>query len=564
MPLENVSGIDDLNELWPLETDPIGEGNEQIQNIKKAVKATGLQNARHLTLAQAQASDLKVGQYVRLKDFGNDLFELLPSAPADYSFYLTVGSLFAVPTKPEILVGSGDTPTIETDGSKQTVGLNMTGYVMVGDNPQPTNDNAVLTLLREKNAIISGNRVDAGYNSMSIEYGDSPPAGEERRTVDSIIASNIVKGDYLGYEAFSSARNAYAGNVAVSNKSDKGTQHGLRITGYGEDHLGQGHDLRNIGNSYTGFVLSNYSNGISRQTGSYGNIVSASISDCTNGILLTENTTLADAISSSNVYTFAITNVSYGGFAYDPKAEMFRGTIKGATTLGWYTKRGARDATANSYDLVIQDAKDAARFEDNNSFIKIVACDLQEGGVIVTGDYNIVDVVIDDQNISGATDPALTISGNGNIVRFCGYALRQNFSEVIVSGNQNQLQFNGNYTLPQGQVAVTGQDNIIKGHCHITAASNSDNDYSGVYKWSGQGEASITTDVNGVASLAIHADMPSNISGYSLDLSCTEFTNPRIVTRKGSNDQFIVTDAQTGAIVTSTTMTIRYHYVAFK
>lgn len=41
MPLENVTTFEDLNEAWPLETDPIGQGNEHVQNLKIAVKDSG-------------------------------------------------------------------------------------------------------------------------------------------------------------------------------------------------------------------------------------------------------------------------------------------------------------------------------------------------------------------------------------------------------------------------------------------------------------------------------------------------------------------------------------------
>lgn len=46
--------------------------------------------AVHLTLAQAQASNLKVGQYVRLTDYGNALHEVVPIADSGGDNYLTL------------------------------------------------------------------------------------------------------------------------------------------------------------------------------------------------------------------------------------------------------------------------------------------------------------------------------------------------------------------------------------------------------------------------------------------------------------------------------------------
>ena len=305
-------------------------------------------------------------------------------------------------------------------------------------------------------------------------------------------------------------------------------------------------------------------NGISQQTGAYGNISVSAITDATNGIQYTENTTEPDAISESNIHIFSIDGVQRGSYIPDPKGSMFVGTVRDFSEIGWKTLRGGRDATSNTYDLNITEGKSGATFEDNNSYIKVVASDLQEGGIQTKGNYNIVDVVIDDINIGGSNASALNVSGDGNMVRFNGYALRQPFSEVIVTGTQNQLDFNGNKTLPQGQVAVMGTGNIIRGHCNITAASNPDNDYSGVFGWSKTGTVTVTTSATGVASLGIAGGMPDNISGYEFTASSTEFTNPHLVVRKGGNDQVLILDAQTGAIISSTSVTLRYSYSCYK
>lgn len=459
-----------------------------------------------------------------------------------------------------------DDATLGTDPNDISVKKNIRvrNTRLSGPTSQPSNNNAVLTIARSDGAIVTNNEVEQAYSSFTLEYGNLPPAGEERRPVNSIVGQNVVRGHYMGYEMFTSAFNALVGNVASSKNPDGGIQHGLRITGYGKNHLDQGHDLRNRGNAYVGNVFHNYANGISQQTGAYGNVTVSAITDALNGILFTENTTLDDAISESNCHIFAIDKVERGSYLYDPKASMFFGTVRDASDVGWVTDSGARDATSNTYDLNITQCKDAARFEDNNSYIKVVASDMQEGGVIVTGNYNIVDLVIDDINISGVNDSALNVSGSGNIIRFNGYALRQPFSEVIISGDQNHLDFNGNYTLPQGQVAVTGSNNIIRGHCHITSSSGSNNDYSGVVGWSKTGTVTVTTSAAGVASLGIAGGMPDNISGYEFTASSTEFTNPHLVVRKGSGDQVLILAAQTGAIISSTSVTLRYSYSCYK
>lgn len=78
MPLENANSIAELNEDWPLGTDPMGQGDNHIRLLKKLLKKDVAVNAAsHLTLAQAQAADLQVGRYVILTDFGNALYQVV-------------------------------------------------------------------------------------------------------------------------------------------------------------------------------------------------------------------------------------------------------------------------------------------------------------------------------------------------------------------------------------------------------------------------------------------------------------------------------------------------------
>ena len=172
--------------------------------------------------------------------------------------------------------------------------LRVQNLALGGPTSQPSNDNAVLTLERVDGAVITGNEIDQAYNSFTLEYGLLPPSGEERRSVKSVVGHNVARGHYLGYEMFSNAFSTLVGNVAASNHPTQGLQHGIRITGFGENHLSQGHDLRNRSNAYVGNAVTDYANGVSQQTGSYGNITVTAISDATNGILFTENTTLPD------------------------------------------------------------------------------------------------------------------------------------------------------------------------------------------------------------------------------------------------------------------------------
>ncbi|MDW1590221.1 MULTISPECIES: hypothetical protein [unclassified Vibrio] len=389
-----------------------------------------------------------------------------------------------------------DKPAVKIGGEngKATKGFVCSGLRMQGDTEQPTNNNAVMTVSSVDGAILTEHEVEDGYNSFSLEYGQANINGD-RRSINSVVSSYIARGAYMGFEMFSNAFCSVAGLVASRSGRERGKQHGFRITGYGKNHLNQGHDLRNRGNNYSGLVSHNYANGVSQQTGAYHNNVSFSATDGENGLHFTENTTLADAISRSNTHTFAIGGMNYGAYLHDPLCSSFRGTIDECLTYGFFTKKSTRRAESNAYDLTFSNANKLS-FDDSYSRIYITAKELI-GGCTINGSYNIIDIVVDENNFEQTTqNAALRIAGHKNIIRAIAHNVKQPFSEIIISGDGNDLTASLDTTDTKGKVALTGNNNVVRGQCNIGTVTGIGNDYSGVVGFYCRGKKVVSV-VNG-------------------------------------------------------------------
>ncbi len=433
-----------------------------------------------------------------------------------------------------------DKSTVLVGGEQQkaTSGFVVSGFKLKGDDTQPTNDHAVMTVSSVDGAILTEHEVEGGYNSFSLEYGEANIDGD-RRSINSIVASFIARGSYMGFEMFANAYCAVAGLVASRAGRTRGTQHGMRITGYGKNHLNQGHDLRNRGNNYSGFASHNYTNGVSQQTGAYNNNVNFTATDGENGLHFTENTTLDDAISRSNNYTFAIGGMKHGSYLYDPLCSSFRGTIDEGKTYGWYTRKGARRAESNSYDLTVSNSN-GLEFADSHSRIYVTAKELISG-CIISGNWNIVDIVIDENNFNQESQNlALRISGSNNIVRVIVTNAKQPFSEVVVSGHDNDLTLSLDTSGTNGKVALLGNNNTLRGKCNIGTVTGYGNDYSAVSGFYCQGKASVSfTNGRGFINVLMKT------SAYVLSIEPYLLNEPRILYFKvvSSSASQIVIDA---------------------
>ncbi|HAS6134230.1 TPA: hypothetical protein I7123_13875 [Vibrio vulnificus] len=421
---------------------------------------------------------------------------------------------------------------------KATSGFVVSGFKLKGDDTQPTNDHAVMTVSSVDGAILTEHEVEGGYNSFSLEYGEANIDGD-RRSINSVVASFIARGSYMGFEMFSNAYCAVAGLVASRAGRTRGTQHGMRITGYGKNHLNQGHDLRNRGNNYSGFASHNYTNGVSQQTGAFNNNVNFTATDGENGLHFTENTTLDDAISRSNNYTFAIGGMKHGSYLYDPLCSSFRGTIDEGATYGWYTRKGARRAESNSYDLTVSNSNGLV-FADSHSRIYVTAKELISG-CIISGNWNIVDIVIDENNFNQESqNSALRISGSNNIVRVIVTNAKQPFSEVLVSGHDNDLTLSLDTSGTNGKVALLGNNNTLRGKCNIGTVTGYGNDYSAVSGFYCQGKASVSfTNGRGFINVLMKT------GAYALSIEPYLLNEPRILYFKvvSSSASQIVIDA---------------------
>lgn len=401
------------------------------------------------------------------------------------------------------------------------------GAVLEADKTQPTNNKAVLNVQACKGANIEGFVVEDGYNSCSLEYGEQ--SLPDRRCENVTLKGCLFKGSYIGLESFS-ALSCNIDYTASRKDRSRGVQHGLRITGYGKDHLGNKKDLRNMNNNYK-CVVDNYGNGVSRQTGSYNNVVSATITNCNNGLHAPDNTTLSDAVSSSNEFIFTVSFCDNASNFTSPRGEGFSGTVLGCTT-GWQSFKGAHGAKGNKYDLTLI-GTGRSTFNDSGSRIFITMSDMI-GGCVVAGNSNTVIVSCDTLGAS-ASATALTVSGSGNTIIFAGTNINQSFNIITLSGNKNYLIA----TTPEGEVntkvAFTGNDNIVCGHIEVGSVTGTGNDYSGVRGYNIKGRFDQPT-VSGRASIPVNM----KTGAYTVSVELLTPTGQRCSLVSRSASQIIV------------------------
>lgn len=463
----------------------------------------------------------------------------------------------------EVVLPAGDMHAVQVgDGATIPVGVRLSNVRASGPNTQPTNDFAVINLYKADGAIVGGVEVVDGYNSLSLEYGTA--TGTERRTVNSILSGAVLRGAYMGLEAFSSAYCVASDIVATRAGKARGIQHGLRVTGYGANHLGMGYDLRNRGNCYGPMVFNNYANGVSLQSGAFGNLLNYAATDCENGLSMPGAAGLdPDQISRSNNHNFAISGCDDGIDITNPISSVYRGTISDCATYGIFSRPpGAGQSRGNIYDLAITRVPAAATFWDSHSHIRLSIKDVVTGAVIA-GSYNIVDIVADNLNYTNVTtNLVLTVSGNNNVVRIVADDVKQIFSEVVISGNNNTVDAMLDITGSDGKIAVSGTGNIIRGRCIVTAASSASNDYAGVTGWTGRGVASITTDASGVASIPIAAAVATMFA----DVRYVGTDADRQIVVRSTSTTAITVKVLTaaGVAVASTAMSVRYAFECYK
>lgn len=449
-----------------------------------------------------------------------------------------------------------DEPTIKAgSGNGQTTGVYLSNFILSGDDPQPTNNQAVFTGSSLKYSIVSNFIIESGYNGVGLEFG-SIVVGE-RRSGSTIYDAAISKASYIGFEMFSPYASMLNG-IADRHELTRGIQHGLRVTGYGINHENQGNDLRNVGNSYS-VIANNYANGLSIQTGAYGNNIEITALNCLNGLQSSKDETLGDAISSSNnvVFTSADSD-QHGAFLNNPLSSVFTGTVLGCGDKSFYTlKSPLRDCASNVYNMSLRDAL-GTRFEDSFSIMNVTSRDINTG-VEIIGDSNIVNMTFDNINNQSGSSPCATISGSSNIARVVAGDLNQTSqSQFNVVGNDNIVDVN---VAKSGadflEIIVSGTGNIVSGNCKINVpASDADNDFSRVKGWSQVGSESVTTDAGGRATVPVST--PSET--YFVDCNNRNFTEHYniLITGRNSTSFTIIAYNQDGTLASGVSLSLLY------
>lgn len=412
-----------------------------------------------------------------------------------------------------------------------------------------SNDNyAAIFLYGVDDVSITGNSVSPCTVGISVQPGDAslgPYAGdiftEDRNKCQSrntVLAFNEVKSaGMMGYEMFSALRGRFIGNVADNEGDTKGTQHGFRFTGYAGMPCSY--------NAAVGNVSYNFANGISIQTATkYNTIAAHQVCNAVNGVTYNINTTSNAQYNGHNYVQAVVHSCSHGAYLYNPSYNHFNLIVDQATTTGVYLRKDNGSfgyAKNNLVDAIVTNSASAARIETDNNIVRITCATLSSNAIEITGNNNIVDVVVDDVSNAGGRF-SLLVSGNKNIIRCLA---RSNntpaTADISVTGSDNHVT-----TVASTGVTCTGARNTLEGNLgNVTSLAGStdtilrgtatsisrggtNTDYTGIRGGSGRGQISTTSDVNGEATISV-TGIPTGLTVMGAIAQYLNFTNGRYV-----------------------------------
>ena len=454
-------------------------------------------------------------------------------------------------------------------------GTSPTGVVIKGvtlrNNVSNTDDWAPVRFGGAQASMYHGNHTKQAFYGASFSYSVYNDRAEIR-TKDFSAVGNLSQGDGAGYEFFSVKNAAFAGNVAYKNGSIA-VNHGFRFTGYGVAQPAPGVDLKVYGLATAANVVNNYVNGISQQTGCYaGAHAGYAITQTTNGIQFTVNTSSADDQSKHNVYAaIAIDDTSNGLLLERTEKHVIesvsisnsglRGidsrlaSSSGTFGTGKYNRVSALVADYLGYD-------EAVRIETSNGRWDLTIADVAIGasrGLRVSGSYNVI--VVTGGGYASASSPFLEVSGNNNVIILVAADIDRTFGEVYVAGNNNQLICNldtsGDGT--NGRVQVTGNNNTVQGNCNLFALSGTGNDYTGIVGGKARGAISATTDGSGDITITHGLNTGHGTTSYVLSASVIGTTARlcQVHSKTGTTAKVRLFDLA-GAALTSTAVTVEW------
>lgn len=252
MPLENANSIAELNENWPLGTDPMGQGDDHIRLMKRLLKKdVAINAASQLTLAQAQASDLKEGQYVRLTDYGNPLYQTVTISDVG-GFYIGLNGdtkLKLVQTGEFALLehfGVSTSKTAEENAALFDASLALQSAAITVGGPY----NFDFAAISAREITTPWAVIDMGHKRHTITdfdgiYGDSvdvlrlnlrmDAAGTHLQYIANLGAVSLIHGNVLDVQGVSSTLNIDSWCIRYGENADTATQiefGTLRVSNY--------------------------------------------------------------------------------------------------------------------------------------------------------------------------------------------------------------------------------------------------------------------------------------------------------------------------------------------
>jgi len=464
----------------------------------------------------------------------HDVIELTDSAK--YNFNASQNGLF-VPSNKTIR-GNGQSELLSTSVNYRPLNIDnavtkpenvVIQGVTLRNNVSNNDDWAPVRYAGARSSMYHGNHTKQSFYGATFTYSAFNDATEIRTTSFS-ATGNLAQGNGTGFEIFSVKNAAFAGNVSYKNGT-QGTNHGIRVTGYGAAQPAPGTDLKVFGLALAGHAVDNYSNGISQQTGVYGAAYAGlALTNTTNGIQTVTVNSSADDVSKGNVFSGVAMHSTVNGMRLEKtEKHVFSGfAVRQASFYGVGLLTTSSTSTFgtgryNRFDGAIYDhgtGSNPLLIEGNNNRVDVTIADIAAAGnsSVISGNFNVV--TITGGGFPNAVSAFLNINGNNNVVIIAANDVAQAFSEIIVFGNNNTVICNLDVSDGGGEIIISGgTGNQIIGHCNITGTFPAGNRIDGVFYGQAQGVTTATTDASGDISVSYGYTLTGQLANHSVLVS---------------------------------------------
>lgn len=458
------------------------------------------------------------------------------------------------------------------DGSSRVARVNIFG-LRVRNSATHTNDDwSAVKIKGAELCKIVGTIFDTTYVALGSDYGSDTlgpysgnPASEDqpkRQSRDVLVAHCDAQNTaYMAYEFFASLRHRVVGN-SVARETGYSTSHGYRFTGF------PGMPCKH--NSAVANIAHRTGTGVSVQTAAYANSLIGFVLADIDGPALqhTPNSSYATGFNRCNKIQAVADGCTYGADLYNPSYSNFDLVVKDASSDGVYLRSdggyyGA--AKGNILDLVAVDCGGAsgvgARIQTSHGVHRLNIERPGTHGARIEGDYNIVDVVVDNASEDGSGQ-SLVVTGDYNIVRVVG-TNNSTTIDVAITGDNNVVDV----MTPSNTLSVSGSNNRLRGVANAVSNGGTGNDFSGLKGCSGRGRHSATTDSNGRTTITLPTVPTGMTIAPMVSLISTSLVDCRAHVRSASispsSEIVVEVRKDDGTAVASTAVVIGYLYECY-